>query len=215
MTIVTRQTRLIDPVTKEYPLYISSIKDATGTIFADTMTEEDMLGYGYEVVHDTPVPTGDIVNELPPVLTDGNWYRAWEVREFNEGEKARQLANAKAVNKERADYLLETSFNKGFPYMYNEQLVHIQISPTDRQNITALRTIAKEAIAESQDITFKFRVYENINILLTPAQMVDVGNQAFARVSEGYATIWDIKDNTDLAETEAAIPAIPNELFTL
>ncbi|MCY1456977.1 hypothetical protein D9M71_742320 [compost metagenome] len=64
-------------------------------------------------------------------------------------------------------------------------------------------------------MNINFRVYENISVPLTAAEMVSVANQAFAKVSEGYEVIWTFKDQVDAATTIAELPVLPVELFTL
>lgn len=216
MTIVNRSTRLIHSDTGDYPLYLADLADrVSDTSFPQTVDSEILFEFGYEVVLDTEVPVNDVVIEGAPELRDGEWYRVWNARVFNTDELAINLAVAKAALKTQAENKRVEAFDKGFPYQFGEQIYHVQIRPTDCQNITALRVIAKEATDGGTPFPVNFRVWENVSVSLTAADMVAVANTAFARVSEGYETTWAIKDQIDAATVIAELPVIPEEIFTL
>lgn len=218
MTEVTRTTRLIDSDTGEYPLYLADlIKKHPNSMFPNVMTEELLLEYGLELVLESSIPQGDKVTEgKPEKREDQNWYRTWIVTSFTEEDEAANLAAAKAQRMADIEQFYIDSIAKGFPYLYEDVVYHVQIRGKDTVNILGLRTWAKEQKEEGVSAPiFKFRVWENVSIMLTPDQMIDVGNQTFANVTGGYDRIWALKDAVRDATTVSELPTIPAELFSL
>jgi hypothetical protein len=216
MSTITRNTRLIEVETGTYPLYLPSLSERVpNTQFPSKMEAADLLEWGYEEVLESDVPAGDVVTEGAPEQRNGSWYRVWNVRDYTAGELATNLAVKKAALLAEAETLRIARFDTGFPYQFGENVYHVQIRVSDRQNITALRVIAKEAVEANQPLTFPFRVYENVNVTLTAAEMVDVANAAFKAVSDGYGVIWTFKDTVTAATSLAELPVAPVELFTL
>lgn len=216
MTTVNRTTRLIHSDSGDYPLYLADLTSRVqNTSFPQVVDSEILFEFGYEVVLDTEVPVNDVVTEGKPELNAGNWYRVWNARAFNEAELAANLAAAKIAMKAQAEAKRIADFDKGFPYQFGENTYHVQIRPTDRQNITALRIVAKEALVAGVPFPVEFRVWENVSVNLTAAEMVAVADMALTKVSEGYSKIWVLKDQIEAATTIAELPVIPGELFTL
>lgn len=216
MTTVNRTTRLIESDSGDYPLYLADLASrVNNTSFPQVVDSEILFEFGYEVVLDTEVPVNDVVTEGAPELRDGSWYRVWNARAFNPTELDANLSAAKAALKAQAETKRLTEFEKGFPYQFGETVYHVQIRPTDRQNITALRIIAKEAVDAGAPFPINFRVWENVSVALTATEMVAVANAALYKVSEGYETTWTFKDQVDAATTIAELPVLPTELFTL
>jgi uncharacterized protein (DUF736 family) len=216
MTTVNRTTRLIESDSGDYPLYLADLATrVNNTSFPQVVDSEILFEFGYEVVLDTEVPVNDVVTEGAPELRDGSWYRVWNARSFNETELSANLTAAKAALKAQAEAKRIADFEKGFPHQFGETIYHVQIRPTDRQNITALRIIAKEAVDLGAPFPINFRVYENVSVALTAPEMVAVANAALYKVSEGYEVIWTFKDQVDAATTIAELPVLPTELFTL
>lgn len=216
MTAVNRTTRLIESDSGDYPLYLADLSSRVpNTSFPQIVDSEILFEFGYEVVLDTEVPVNDVVTEDKPELRDGNWYRVWNARPFSTDELAARLTATKAELKAQAEAKRVAEFEVGFPYLFGNFLYHVQIRPTDRQNITALYMLAKEAVAANVEFPVGFRVYENVSVQLTAAEMVALGAAAFIKVSEGYTVIWTFKDQVDAAATIAELPVLPTELFTL
>lgn len=217
MTIVTRLTRLIHSESAAYPVYLSNIATyAPNTMFGPTVDSDHLIDFGLEVVHDTAAPAGDVVIEGQPELIAGEWYQTWIARPFNEGETTTKLAEKKEVLKAQAEQLRLAAFAKGFPYRFaDDNVYHVQVRASDRGNISDLRTIAKEVIAGGGEMTFPFRVWENISISLTAPQMVALADKTFEQVLAGYNVSWTYKDDIEAATTLEALPAVPGEYFTL
>jgi hypothetical protein len=215
MTIVNRTTRLICSDTGEYPLYLSDLSTrVTSTIFPSIIESDDLFEFGYEVVLDVPVPTADIVTEGKPELRDGNWYRTYDARSFSEEEVRSNLAVAKADLLAQIEAFRIAQFDKGFPYQFGDNTYHVQIRTTDRQNISSIRVIAKEAIAAGSELPVAFRVYENVTVNLTAEEFVALADTTFLRVTEGYQVAWVLKDQIAQATNLSELPSIPAEMFS-
>jgi hypothetical protein len=217
MTEVTRLTRLIHSESDAYPVYLSDMATyAPNTMFGATVDTDCLIEFGLEVVHTTEIPTGDVVTEGRPELISGEWYQTWVVRSFDEGENSSKLAEKKEVLKAQAEQLRLTAFAKGFPYRFaDDSVYHVQVRASDRGNISDLRTIAKEVIAAQAEMTFPFRVWENISVGLTAPQMVALADKTFVQVLAGYNVSWAYKDAIEAATTMEALPAAPGEYFAL
>lgn len=216
MTTVTRNTPLIHSETGDYPVYLDNlVKYAPNTSFPQTVDSDTLIDFGLEVVHQTEAPQGDVVTEGTPELKSGEWYQTWVTRSYNEIEEAQKLQSQKDYLQSNAEVLHAELFGKGFPYRFpNGDVYHVQVRATDRSNISDLRTIAKEYIAEGQDVTFDFRTYENISVTLTAAEMVEMANVTFTQVQGGYKAIWAYKDAIATATTLADLPATPVDIFS-
>lgn len=217
MSIVTRFTRLIASDTGDYPLTLVDMpKYAPNTIFPSSVDSDVLIEFGIEVVFPTEPPAGDIVTEGKPELRGGEWYQTWEARSYSEDEVAGKLAERKIALKAAAETARLEAFSKGFPYRFADNTVyHVQVRSSDRGNISDLRTIAKEVLAEGGDDMFPFRVWENVTVPLTAAQMVALADKTFKQVLAGYNVSWAYKDAIDAAETIEALPTPPEEFFTL
>jgi hypothetical protein len=215
MTTVNRTTRLICSDTGEYPLYLSDLSTrVTGTIFPSVIDSDDLFDFGYEVVLDVSVPQADIVVEGKPELRDGNWYRTYDARSYSEAEVMANLATAKAGLLAQIESFRIAQFDKGFPYDFSGNTYHVQIRTTDRQNISSIRVIAKEAIEAGKELPVAFRVYENVTVNLTAEEFVTLADTTFLRVTEGYQVAWVLKDQIAQATTLAELPTIPEEMFS-
>lgn len=216
MSIVDRTTRLIHSETMSYPIFLSDmVRYAPNTVFPTTVDSGCLLGFGVEVVTSVAQPEGDVVTEGAPARIEGLWYQTWNVGTFSEAEIANKLAARKAELQAGAEELRVNAFAFGFPYQFGADVYHVQVRTGDRGNISDLRTIAKEVIAANGDMTFEFRVLENVEVLLTPVEMVALADRALVQVVAGYKAIWAYKKAIDLAESMEELPNPPTVFLTL
>jgi hypothetical protein len=216
MSIVDRTTRLIESDTMTYPIFLADMaRFAPNTVFPATVDSDCLIDFGIEVVHSVAQPEGDVVTEGAPELREGEWYQTWTVRSFTEIEVANKLARRKEELQSSAEDLRVAAFATGFPYQFGENVYHVQVRTGDRGNISDLRCIAKEVIAASGDMTFEFRVLENVEVVLTAAEMVALADRALVQVIAGYKVIWAYKKAIDLATTMEELPTPPGVFFTL
>jgi len=216
MSLVTRNTKLIHGDTMAYPLFLSDMpRYAPNTVFPASVDSDCLIDFEIEVVHDVAQPEGDIISEGIPEFRDGEWYQTWTVRNFSDEEKAAKLVARKAELQASAEDLRVAAFATGFPYQFGENVYHVQVRTGDRGNISDLRCIAKEVIAASGDMTFEFRVLENVEVVLTAAEMVALADRALVQVIAGYKVIWAYKKAIDLATTMEELPTPPGVFFTL
>lgn len=219
MTMVTSTTRLIESDSKAYPIFLGQMPVyAPNTCFGPAVDSELLRLFGMEVVNEVPQPTGDVVTEgVPELREDGQWYQMWIARSYDETEMSGKLQERKDILLGQAESLRLAAFSIGFPYTFpGNNLYHVQVRASDRGNISDLRTIAKEVLAgDRPSMNFPFRVFENISVLLTPQQMVDMADTTLVKVLEGYQVNWDYKDAITAATTEAELPPAPTAYFTL
>lgn len=211
MTTVTRLTRLIHAETGTYPLFMDNLSAyAPHTAFGPTTDAETLIEFGLEIVKEVPAPVNDVVTEGTPEEVDGEWRQTWIARSYSDIEKAEKLASAKSLLQGQVESMRVTQFEHGFPHTFGENVYHVQIRNTDRANLLGLRTVAKEVVAAGGDMTFSFRVYENVAVDLSAAEMVSVADAAFAATTIGYAKTWAVKDGAEAATSLEELPPLPD-----
>lgn len=217
MTTVTQHSRLIAVENGDYPVFLSNLsKYAPNTFFGPEVDSELLSTFGLEVVITTTPPEADVVDEGKPELRDGVWHQTWESRSFDETEMSSKLAEKKELLTAQAETLRSTAFTKGFPYKFpNGEVYHVQVRASDRGNISDLRTVAKEAIAAEQEMSFPFRVYENVSVSLTAPEFVAMADKTLQQVLAGFQVNWAYKDAIKDATTLEEIPTPPEEYFSL
>lgn len=101
----------------KYPVYLSDfLKEHTNVSIGSYVWEADMRDlWGYCMVHDSEVPTGDVVTEGMPELNeeDDLWYKTWTARDFSSEETAGNLANAKEDHRTRAYHQYTSDLQSG------------------------------------------------------------------------------------------------------
>lgn len=210
MTTVTRQTRLIHAETGTYPLFMDNLATyAPNTTFGPTTDAETLIEFGLEIVKEVPAPVNDVVTEGAPEEVNGEWQQTWVSRTFSEVEMAEKLVTAKALLQSQAETLRVEQFERGFPHTFGGNVYHVQIRNADRSNLLGLRTVAKEVIAAGGEMTFEFRVYENVVVAIGAPEMVAVADAAFAAATLGYKKTWAVKDGADNATAVEDLPVLP------
>lgn len=221
MSLVTRDTRLIFAETEEYPLFLEDFRSRINAVIGPTIDSEALVDFGYFPVEEVPKPTeGDVITEGKPAFDEetGKWRRTWDVRGHTPEETAAVLQQAKDTMLYNIDQFRLAQFRIGFPHLFNggADTYHIQVRDSDRVNILARYTKAKEALeANDTEKRFEFRVYENVSVFMTAQEMVDMGDASDNQVEAGYRKIWALKIQTENAATLAEIPTLPESLFTL
>lgn len=218
MSIVTQTTRLIEPSTGDYPVYLSQMGSRLVGSFPPTVDSELLAEFGYYPVNDVDVPVGDVVTEGAPVQgEDGQWYRNWIVREYTPEEKAAMLIQAKDTAFYQIEQKRIQSFRHGFPYLFTsvDQIYHVQLREFDLISLIARRTIALEKKAADQPFPVTVRVQEDVSVQLDRDEIIQLAETAMYQVETTLAKVWAIVDGIKNATTIEEIPAIPDELFEL
>lgn len=211
MTTINNSTQFIHIESKEYPIYLNQIRRRHPEVsIATNPREESLAALGYAVVHDSPRPTGDVVEQGDPVEVNGRYEKGWTVREFTQAEAANRLEQARTAHLEAISQYEASYLERGFPYEFGENTYHIQLRDGDIGRITGFRVKADELIALGiTDPVMEFRVYENVVVKLTPAEASAMADAAFTGYTAFLRSIWDLKDLTRLAEREEEFPEIP------
>lgn len=215
MTIITRNTQLIQPESGDYPLYLSDVVQRIENICLPPNVDSELLKeLGFEVVNDSDRPSADVVTEGKPAKTNGEWYKTWETREYNEEERQTSFKAKQDNQRARITNFQNQEFAKGFPYEFEGTVYHIQTRFSDRSNIDSLHTMAeKMKAAGKEEAVFEFRTWENVSINLTPQQMIDLAEAAFVQVSAAYKRVWTFKDAVDEATSVEEFPEDYTTLF--
>lgn len=200
----------IDIASKEYPLSFAAIRHKNPNMLIGVGATTDLMRtLGYEVVQQVERPVGDVVTEESPVKTETGYIQVFSVRAFTEEEANERLARAKRLFADKVDSMLKSALEKGVKFDFGAPHgeLHVQLRDKDRLNIIGMRALANEGVASQP-----FRTYENINLVLTAEQVLDMASAAHT----GYLTLlgvaWGLKDQIVNAPSEEAIPVLPDSL---
>lgn len=210
--IITEYTQLININTQAYPVTLSQVKrDMPNRSFPLEPTDAQLLELGYAMVNLLAKPEGDVVSEAVPVLTDGIYTQAWDVRSYNEAETAQQLVDKKRTLIYTLENLRDAKLAQGAPFVFPDGATNnIQLRDGDRANLTGLRIQADHLNTSGvTDPVFKFRTYENKIYQLTPQQLIDVTNSALSAYVAVMDGVWILKDQIKAAGTAEELPELP------
>lgn len=200
----------------EYPTNLDRLREVNpGWSFPSMFTPEQAAEYGFAKVYNDPYPeSGDVIT--PGQIEkreDGMWYRPWNVRAFTDEELAQQLADLKPSLLDAARTLFRQQCKIGFLHIFGEDMYHVQVATEDRVNLHELNKDAKARIEANDDTTIQFRVYENVYVSQTPAEIVVLTDLAVQQVRSARAKIWAYKDAVMAATVKAELPAVLTDLF--
>lgn len=207
---ITNFTPLIHVVTKEYPIYLPKVrKDNQLNSFSAFPTAEQLRDLGYEVVEPTVQPAGDVVTQGDPVLEDGVWKQHWNVRQFTPEETATLLEEKRTQHLDAIRRYQDKLLEKGIPYEFNSGTYSIQVRDGDRANLAGMRIFADSQIQGETAFPASFRTKENVNVSLTPQEVVDMTNAALVGYYQLLESVWELKDLTRIVDTIEDFPVIP------
>lgn len=191
-TVVTGKDILIRVRDNLWPCTIATMRsEFPGTSFPLNPTVQTCRAKGYEVVHPTPAPTGDVVVELAPTLIDGVWTQTWSASDFTEEQIAQMVEERKERLIRAVKAQGERNLNKGMEYNFGDVVEHIQIRDADRVNLIGLRIKAEQAIAAGAPETkWMFRTFENNMHQLDSTEMVALTDQVLIKYYEIKEPEW-------------------------
>lgn len=211
---IDKNTLLIHVESGTYPLTLSSLKSRHPSIsFGASMSEEELAALGYAPVARVTRPEGDVVTEVAPVADgEGGYKQAYEVRAFNEQELAEQLANKKSMIAAQVNSVRESTLAKGAAIDFGGDagVLHVQMRDGDRANLLGLKQGAERAFEGGvTDPVLPLRTEEDVTVMLTPEQMINVSWLVFDAYQEVMAASWAVKDAADAAQTADDLPEVP------
>lgn len=214
---ITSNTRYIKVATKAFPLSLDFIRSENLSFSIPTPPTLEMVQeLGYEPIHPTTEPIGDVVTEIEPVKNeDGEYQQTFSVRAFTTAELQQRLDVTKTELLAVIDTLTIEALAKGLPVDFggDDGIQHIQLRDTDRVNLVALHVQATMAVAAGVDPgIFGFRTLENNWVETTPAQMLKLTMDA----SSGYSHImqkkWHFQGQLAAVIVGGALPALPESM---
>lgn len=214
-TVVTDSTELIDTSTLEYPLSLPILKQRNPEkTWSRTMLLTNLQALGYDMVHPTTPPEGDVVEVGSPELNDENqWEQTWVVREFTPTEYAEFLERKKEEHVEKIKTLQRAAEQRGVLYSFPQGDYHVQCRDADPGRLAGLHSKAQELIALGVEApVMDFRVYENAVLSLTPEQMRKMTSDVAISYTRLLKVFWDLIDLTRIADSVEDFPEIPEEV---
>lgn len=140
LTVVTGKDILIRVRDNLWPCTIATMRsEFPGVSFPQNPTIETCRKRGYELVHPTTAPTGDVVVEVEPVLIDGVWTQTWNASNFTEEQIAQMVIDRQERLTRAIKAQGDRNLNKGMEYDFGDVVEHIQIRDADRVNLIGLR----------------------------------------------------------------------------
>lgn len=211
MEKVNSSTLFIEVATGKYPVTLSDIaRKYTDRSFSVTPPRVDISDLGYEVVNPSLKPEGDVVLEGQPELIEGEWFKVWDVRNYNDSEKSVMLAQRKETLSSQVMQIRNDDFEIGTTYTLSSEVsFNVQLRQEDRINLLLLNMQAKEAILAEDTSLESFRSYENITFKLTPTQIVEMTDTALTAVKSIYEQSWKFKDQIEAAVKMEDLPELP------
>lgn len=211
MEKVNSSTLFIEVATGKYPVTLSDIaRKYTDRSFSVTPPRVDISDLGYEVVNPSLKPEGDVVLEGQPELIEGEWFKVWDVRNYNDSEKSVMLAQRKETLSSQVMQIRNDDFEIGTTYTLSSEVsFNVQLRQEDRINLLLLNMRAKEAILAEDTSLESFRSYENITFKLTPTQIVEMTDTALTAVKSIYEQSWKFKDQIEAAVKMEDLPELP------
>lgn len=211
MEKVNSSTLFIEVATGKYPVTLSDIaRKYTDRSFSVTPPRVDISDLGYEVVNPSLKPEGDVVLEGQPELIEGEWFKVWDVRNYNDSEKSVILAQRKETLSSQVMQIRNDDFEIGTTYTLSSEVsFNVQLRQEDRINLLLLNMRAKEAILAEDTSLESFRSYENITFKLTPTQIVEMTDTALTAVKSIYEQSWKFKDQIEAAVKMEDLPELP------
>lgn len=217
MSTVTQETLLIHQPSGDYPLKLADLRlRIEHCIVPDRIDSEALVEFGYFPVFESDMPTDGVPVESTPELKDGVYYRVWTTRPLTDAETATVLAIAKEGKLQEVLAFQQEQTNVGVPCLIGGTVYHVQVrSDQDISVVTNLRIAAKEAVNEAKEITFEFRMYENVNIELGAQPMLVLADHVLDQTQVGRKAIWALKDAVAASTTVDELPVIPDALFNV
>lgn len=234
MTKVTQSTLLLELDTGNYPVRTHSLRRnprLKNKLIPREPTVDQINSLGFVVVHPTPRPEADVVSEGEPIqatedtviegvdVVVGEYYQQWESRSFNEGEIAQRVESKKNELLSQLKSATTNMLYNGLPYTFPGNIVnHIQLRDGDRANITGLR-VGAEADIRMMEVdpeytprsNLGFRTFENQFFPMTPEQIVDLSDYAFAVFNAVKGIEWMYEGLIKNSETLEDLNAIDIE----
>ena len=211
MEKVNSSTLFIEVATGKYPVTLSDIaRKYTDRSFSVTPPRVDISDLGYEVVNPSLKPEGDVITEGEPELIEGEWFKVWDVRNYNDSEKSVMLTQRKETLSSQVMQIRNDDFEIGTTYTLSPEVsFNVQLRQEDRINLLLLNMRAKEAILAEDSSLESFRSYENLTFKLTPTQIVEMTDTALTAVKSIYEQSWKFKDQIEAAVKMEDLPELP------
>lgn len=211
MEKVNSSTLFIEVATGKYPVTLSDIaRKYTDRSFSVTPPRVDISDLGYEVVNPSLKPEGDVVTEGEPELIEGEWFKVWDVRNYNDSEKSVMLTQRKETLSSQVMQIRNDDFEIGTTYTLSPEVsFNVQLRQEDRINLLLLNMRAKEAILAEDTSLESFRSYENLTFKLPPTQIVEMTDTALTAVKSIYEQSWKFKDQIEAAVKMEDLPELP------
>jgi hypothetical protein len=179
----------INEETKEYPITEDEVKRRLNI----SVSGQFLPPAPYKVVFPTPQPTYNsftqTCKEVAPVLTKKHiWEQAWMVTQFPPETIAINAQNHRLTLLNRLSSIRQTKENVGFKYTFGTVEDMVQTTATDIRNIQSLYM---RAMTMGKTEKIPFRAGSNNIYMITPNDMIMLGNATFDFISSTYAWKWE------------------------
>jgi hypothetical protein len=213
--IIDNQTVFIDIENHQYPLYLDDIRQALPQFTLPDHPPEDLLRkLGFAVVTLTDKPSGDVVDEMFPLMTpEGKFYQEWRARNFTVREKAIRLEEQRKNSYRKLDAQYTLTIQNGYPYKHQGETVRVVLADQGRSLMTELVVESKLRMDEGNDSPLRINVRDRLFIALSPRVTLGLARKALDYCRFVDAEYQDLKLRIRGARDESDLPVIEDDLL--
>ena len=211
---IDSSTRMIKTETGEYPKYLADLRAENPNVtMPSTLRIDQAARFKYAPVFDSQIPSGDVVSAVAPTLgEDGYYYRAYEVRSFNEQELAAQLASRKDSLTAELNALFKAATANGVKHQFLDGDGIVTLTPQDHFELNAL-LIEAQAMEAASDTTMRiYRCSNGLRVELDAASLISFITEVMKEYNKIRQSMYGWQDKIDAAKTLSELPTLPSSL---
>ena len=207
---VTDNMFFIDTRDMAWPLTMNQIRRRENNItFAPTPDLPFVESVGYQVLHESEIPTGGQVTEVTPQLVDGKWTRVYSMRPYTPEEIQGFIDTERQVRLQLLNERLAERLAMGYESVISGATHRINMSDANANDLSTQLRRAIQAVDRGQSTIFKLRTVDNQTLSLGPQDTVDLIDTVLAERQRILEVSWDLEDLLAASETIEEMPQIP------
>lgn len=208
MAMIYDYTPLIRLSDGKYPIYYPQVrKEYPNVMFPYPYNELFMVEWGYKVVNEVELPAGDVITEgVPELREDGNYYKTYTSRPFNEQEIAQNLYNAKNTLIYQADSLFDFELLRSFTYNKGDIIKPVHVSG---RNMLLWENMVNTMTAEGLDSAI-IRFQDDTFLTMDLQQVKEFYAQMSLKLFNMRKNCWNFIESVQAVDDINDLPVTPD-----